>query len=511
MVLGTRAPAKGSAWSKRDLWLLAGISVLACFLRFWRLGDWGFDSDEVFMLRDSLSPRLTNPRPLMYFLNYYLIRPVMPLQELSLRLLPAVFGVLAIPTLYLMGRRLAGARAALFMAFLLAVSPLHVYYSQFARYWSLVFLLSAVYPYALYLGVREHSGRWLTVGIVTAIVAVLAHPAAILPLGGFGVWLIANYVRRGQLRQLWGQRRVRWAVLALSVVAILLALRLVSLLQGWISFHDERPGSANEFLLHVPTKSGLKQILYMVGFIESLTLPLVVAAGLGIYLLWLERDRSLAVLLACMFVFPMIFLVLLSFRTPVGVFYLVPTIPIAFIGAGVFLDRLLTVQWELRPSWLLTAAVIAIILAASAPTLLSQYRDGRRYDLRGAAEWLQSRLESGDVIFSDQFQVLTHYLPGATIRRLGGDPAVLDQSVHLLHQSQQGGAVWVVKPAPSHAFRTNPKLGELSGWIYEHCELRNTIGVGRLDFRLYQLQIYRCPVAPPTTAPGNASLRTNSM
>src|SRR5688500_16874169 len=133
MALGVTAPpVDRSAGAGRSTLLLFGIIGLAVALRFWRLGDWGFDSDEVFMLRDSLDPRLTNPRPLLYFLNHYIVQPLMPLHELSLRLLPAVFGVLAIPTIYFVGRRLVGTRAAFFAAFFLAVSPLHVYYSQFA-------------------------------------------------------------------------------------------------------------------------------------------------------------------------------------------------------------------------------------------------------------------------------------------------------------------------------------------------------------------------------------------
>jgi glycosyltransferase involved in cell wall biosynthesis len=60
-------------------------------------------------------------------------------------------------------RRLLGTRAALFGTFLLASSGLLVYYSQFARYWTLVFMLSATYPYAIYLGIRHRNGRGLLV------------------------------------------------------------------------------------------------------------------------------------------------------------------------------------------------------------------------------------------------------------------------------------------------------------------------------------------------------------
>src|SRR5215217_9422719 len=135
--------------SRSTTLLLGGLVLCGFLLRFWRLADWSIESDEVFMLRDSLHPTLRNPRPLLYFLNHYVVAPFVPLNEFGLRLLPALFGVLAIPAFYAVSRRLVGTRSALFATFLLTVSPLLVIFSQFARYWSLVFLLCAVYPYAL--------------------------------------------------------------------------------------------------------------------------------------------------------------------------------------------------------------------------------------------------------------------------------------------------------------------------------------------------------------------------
>jgi hypothetical protein len=485
--------------------LLTALVVLALALRFYRLGDWSLDSDEVFMLRDSVDPRLTNPRPLLYFLNYWLVRPIMPLDELGLRLLPAIFGALAIPVFYFMARRLIGTRTALFGAFLLTVSPLHVYYSQFARYWSLVFLLSSVYPFAIYIGLRERKTGYLVLGLITAVLAILAHPASVLLVGGLGIWILRTYVKREQMSRLWAQSKVRWGVLLVLVFGGFTAFRLVRLLQGWISDHDTKPGGT-EFLLALPSRPGLKQLLYTAGFVESLTFLLVLTALLGLYLLW-QRHRSLALLLTSMFLFPMVFLVLLSFRTPVSTFYLLPTVPTLFLGAGFFLDRLSRLEWELRPRWVLAAALALVITAEGAPTLVSQYRDGRRYDFRGAARWLEQRISSDDVVFSDQYKVVTHYLPGKQIRRLLGDPTPLKQSVRVLHN--EGGAnnaVWVVTPAPSHAFRTNPKLGSLHRWIYDNCQLRTTLGRTRLDFRQNLLQIYRCR----PTARGDVSVPERS-
>jgi 4-amino-4-deoxy-L-arabinose transferase-like glycosyltransferase len=476
--------------------LLAALIILAAALRFWRLGDWSFDSDEVWMLRDSLHPSITNPRPLLYFLNYYLVRPFVPLDELGLRLLPAIFGVLAIPVFYFVARRLVGAGAALWGAVLLATSPLLVYYSQFGRYWSLVFLLSAVYPYAIYLGVHQRNPRLLALGFVTAVMAVLAHPSSALPAVGLVVWLLGSYVKREQMARRWRDRRVRWAAVLALLVAGAATLRLITLLQNWISAHDRKPGDTN-FLLHASSEPGVKQLAFLIGFAESLTLPLVLAGILGIYLLWHSRERSLAALMTLMFILPLVVLEVLSFRTPVSTFYWLPTVPILFIGAGVFLDRLAGVDLGLRPRWLVSAVVMAMIIAAGAPTLISQYRDGRRWDFRGVARWLDGRILPDDVVFSDQFQTLGYYLPGRDVQRLRGDPTPLIESERALHQSGRGGSLWIVAPAPSHAFRTNPKLGSLNQWLYDNCQLRNTVGVGRVDFRQQYLQIYRCPPMAP--------------
>jgi hypothetical protein len=45
------------------------------------------------------------------------------------------------------------------------------------------------------------------------------------------------------------------------------------------------------------------------------------------------------------------------------------------------------------------------------------------------------------------------------------------------------------------------KQGGMINWIYENCQLRNGIGVGRIDFRQDYLHIYRCPSAVTGASP----------
>lgn len=69
--------------------------------------------------------------PLLCFPNHYVVAPLLPLDDFGIRLLPASFGVLAIPTFYFVARRLIGTRAAFLGTFLLTLSPVHLIYSQF--------------------------------------------------------------------------------------------------------------------------------------------------------------------------------------------------------------------------------------------------------------------------------------------------------------------------------------------------------------------------------------------
>ncbi|HWN18345.1 MAG TPA: hypothetical protein VNO19_05460, partial [Gemmatimonadales bacterium] len=328
-----------------------------------------------------------------------------------------------------------------------------------------------------------------------AALAVLAHPVSLFLTGGVMVWLLTQ-LRPEHLRQAWGRRGVRWALWLILVTIGVAAWRYVPMLHAWIAGHDAGT-RLPDHLLFAPRGLGIKQIGLLAAYAEGLTLPVVLIGALGIYLLWQGRDRPLAQLLTCLFVVPAGVIVLLSLRTPVSVTYILSTAPVFFLGAGVFLDRLAAVNWELRPRWLLSAAVTAIVIAAGAPTLISQYRDGRRHDFRGVARWLDERLQPGDVVFSDQWRTMDHYLRGTEVQPLSGDPEILREALRSLQETQRSGAVWVVAPYSARGgLRTNARIGPFKAWIYQNCQLRNAIGVARLDFRQNELQIYNCSVTP---------------
>src|SRR5438552_1309014 len=148
---------------------LAFIVTLGSGLRFWHLGARSLWVDEgataVIARLDWWNfLRLLWRREANMSFYYLLMRGWIHLGhgEAWLRALSATFGVLAIPTIYFLGRTLWGRSAGLVAALLLALNAYHIRYSQEARSYSLAALLLILSVYFLVQLIQQPScqGRW---------------------------------------------------------------------------------------------------------------------------------------------------------------------------------------------------------------------------------------------------------------------------------------------------------------------------------------------------------------
>ena len=486
----TVAPPSAEHGARHAL-ILAVIVAIATILRFDHLGYWGLEGAEIFTLRDSLVTHdLRGSRPLLFFLNYHLIRPWFGLGEMGLRLIPALSGILAVPALDDLVRRVSTSRAGLFAAFLVAVNALHVSRSQHGRYWTLVFLLSAAYPLAFYIGVRERQRIWIISSLLLGLLAMLAHPTAGLLAGGIGFWLLIIYGSKVDFQRLRASQSARWVLAAAGLAVALTAMWLIPLLQAWVATsHMKR----------------LRGVALVLSQIDGLTAELSVVAIAGVLWIW-HRDRSLAVFLTALVVVPTAFLVALSYGTAVSTAYLFPTAPVFFIGAALFLDQLTRMPEEAWTRRLLVTTVMAVLLASNVPGLWSQYRDGGRPDFRAAAAYLKGQLRPGDAVVSDQSRTLKHYLPDVKITPVRRNPERIQGTLDTLRMAASDGRLWIVVQASLRGGFKNHKLGlgPIGDWVYGTCQLRHTVEQPRLDFRNNGLQIFQCPIGggvPPRAAP----------
>jgi hypothetical protein len=156
--------------------------------------------------------------PLYYLLLHLWIR-LFGSGIIPVRLLSVLIGTATVPLLYAAARRLAGHRSGVLAAFLLAVSPFHIYYSQEVRMYGLVTLLGVA---ALYFVIRWdagngkwQSGPWIGYVLTATSAIYTTYYAAFLLLGLNAVMLLRRMRTGRSARKL---RSWLWAQLAVLVL-----------------------------------------------------------------------------------------------------------------------------------------------------------------------------------------------------------------------------------------------------------------------------------------------------
>jgi len=169
--------------TNNHLLLLAAITLLGAALRLYRLGAKGLWLDEAFSVWMAWRPVsdmlswviwIDQHPPLYYFLLHFWIWP--DDSAATVRALSALFGILNLPVIYLLGRRLlgqpgvealagnsgaavliddpgvpalAGQKIALFATLILAISPFHIRFAQETRMYPLLTLNASLAMLAL--------------------------------------------------------------------------------------------------------------------------------------------------------------------------------------------------------------------------------------------------------------------------------------------------------------------------------------------------------------------------
>jgi mannosyltransferase len=211
---------------------LLGIVAAGAALRFSTLGLQAYHHDEVItamrvisgdfgQMLDAVKSSESNP-PLYYVLAWAWAK-LFGSGEVGLRSLSALFGTATVPVGYLIGRQLAGWRAGLVLAGLLAVNPMLIWYSQEARsYAPLVFFTALVLLFFLR-SLDSRSGRDLALWALCSALALCSHYFAVFAVAIEAAWLLVAL-------------RDRWrAVLPALAVVLATGLALLPLLTSQVN------------------------------------------------------------------------------------------------------------------------------------------------------------------------------------------------------------------------------------------------------------------------------------
>jgi mannosyltransferase len=236
-----RAAQRSTIWPSLAL---LGLILLAFALRVYRLPAQSLWYDEgVSWYLTRMSPldltawTADDIQPPLY---YYLLWPWVRLagtSEYALRFLSVAFGTLTVPLLWVTGRWLLGERAAWLGALILTLSPLHVYYAQEARMYTLLTFMGLLSSYLLlrWLEARSPSLRspYVWAYVLTVVAALYTHYFAFFLLAAHALYVLYLW-----LRQLRSDRPLKPGI----PTSIAISISILILYLPWLPFLATRYG-----------------------------------------------------------------------------------------------------------------------------------------------------------------------------------------------------------------------------------------------------------------------------
>ncbi len=196
-------------WSLMDNKTVRGALVIillsAALLRLYGIDFKSLEADEIFTvgiahpennLLEVLSIPLHNTpvaKPAFYFLVTHLFLRLGN-HDFLLRFPSLAFGVLGVAATYAVGAALFGRKGGLVAAFLLCLSPLHIRYSQWSRFYTMLMTFSMLSLYFLYRGMHEGNRKRWVAFMGTTVLNLYAHLFAFFVLLSESIFFILAWL-----------------------------------------------------------------------------------------------------------------------------------------------------------------------------------------------------------------------------------------------------------------------------------------------------------------------------
>jgi uncharacterized membrane protein len=479
--------------------------AVALALRLFHLGHQSLWVDEI------LSWRAASPHgpfdwndffvymhgPLLAALSHAQIR-LLGDSEWAMRLPFALASVLLVPAIAYLARRVAGPRAFLWAAWLVALSPMVTWYGQEMRNYAFAFLWSALACHAT-LAYRD-SGRYVDLGLLAlwGALGMLTNFNAALLLPVLFLALVTSPPR--------GRNRLLPPLLVMVAIGLVLApwivhslqrLELHRLVPGREALPDEAPlrGPTTFTWAAIPYTFFVDAVGYTLGpslralhegsafaalrpYLVPIAATGVVFGGVALAGLWsLRRERFTLYFCLAVLLVPFVFVsyfALMNFKT-FNARYASSGLPMWFV--------LLAAGFVALPARVRIVAATAALLLCVA-SLRNHYFDPGygKEDFRSAAAMLRREAVPADsIVATGGYSPIEYYLPNRyRVYWLGfaADERMAPRFEPFLNRT--GGATWVVVSRPEEFDRT----GRFERWLQSTHRPRVTTFPGVRVYRI---------------------------
>ena len=450
-------------------WAVWAAVALALAVRLWGLDKESFWFDEAYSVALARYPvRLSSLVELVGPVYTLFLHGWLYLGDTDwlVRLPSALFGTATVYVIYRLGEALWDAEVGLLAAFFLALSPLHVWYSQEARMYALATLLAAIGTWLFWRSLQEGRSRYLPGYVLAMVLALYTHALTVFIVVYHNLCVgVCCLRRRGQGPVNTVGRRCPlsaglrdWALaqLALGLLAIPWLYGLISQqAKGYWGWIDVQYGPA--------TLRSIVEVLaaFVYGGRTGWPAPVVWGLVLLAILLLLAgsrrgdkpgfvrlEPRAFAVdpswvFAAGLLAVPLgITFVLSQFRNMFVPRYMVPILVgyVLLLARGV---RALPLRWA-------RLAALAVVLLISTWGVVEAYERQEKEDWRGAGQIVAALEQPGDYIFLMDGDILTpfrrYYHGPAPLREVWRYRTEVDQLQALVDEALAEGRprLWLV-------------------------------------------------------------------
>jgi mannosyltransferase len=374
----------------RYVQLLVCLTIAGLFLRLYNLGFNSIWLDEAATYNASIGSFSAiwqtmaagdfNP-PLFYWIEHVML--LLGNNEVILRFVPALFGILTIPVMYCAGKEFVDRNAGIIAAAATTISPFLIYYSQEARAYSMALFFIA-FAMVFYLrALKDNTVKnWALFGILSAL-AFWSHFYVFVLIASLVVYALALQVQ--DIRK--NIKNVRTILIAVVLFSLACLPLIIVTLQLFIT----RTASAPTFGLQ-----GFDIIYQALVLISGSVILLYLFTALfiiGVIQVYLT-DKKRGLLLVSILLLTFIITYIMSYKMPMEPRHLIFVFLPFYLGVAASYGMFYRV-WKTRGIvYLLMALIIIVNLVMLAPYYSAYSKD----DWRGFSGQISNLTQPGDKV-----------------------------------------------------------------------------------------------------------------
>lgn len=371
--------------------LLLSLTVAGLFLRFFNLGFNSIWLDEAATYNASLGTFSGiwqtmaagdfNP-PLFYWIEHVML--MVGNNEVILRFVPALFGILTIPVMYFAGKEFMDRNVGIIAAAAAAFSPFLIFYSQEARAYSMALFFIA-FAMVFYLKALKENDikNWALFGVLSAF-AFWSHFYVFVLIASLVVYALA--LQAQNIRE--NIKNIGTILLAV----VLFSLASLPLILVTIQLFFTRTAAPPTFGLQ--GFNIIYQILVLISGASEILLVLFAALFIvGIVQAYLT-DKKQGLLLVSILLLTFIITYVMSYKMPMEPRHLIFVIVPVYLGVASSYGMFYRL-WNTRGIVYLLMAVLVLV---NLPMLASYYTGYSKDDWRGFSGQISNLTQPGDKV-----------------------------------------------------------------------------------------------------------------